>query len=392
MFDPRTTYAADYGKRKYTAVTPDGVAVVLSTSEFIGLDWIADGSTLVIEDAHVKYIRTFEVRSSLSQPLSGEDQSTLVENAKRKRVDIRIFSCGLTRKVFSEIDPEYAAIDSKNKDDETDARLILRYFTTVARQVATRPLRPYSKDLDAMALKRKTDEIINTARSSWGVDGGATLHPSVLEYTDGDIDNVASELLSMGLVVKKTSKGVEILDERLDTKIGGWLLDRYGSTVAGERRAMTADIIDRGSFTFLYTLMCCVIDPLTGERTSQLNHREIQSVLLTPSDKRAGGVARSNVYWHYIRARHINAAMKERDCPCGSKPVNYKGLGKGETVEAHPPCDTCKLVRSEYLAAARVGVRLLLRLFIEWIESDEQRRDVIYRDMQASINGCPMMF
>jgi len=387
MFNRKTTYAADYGRRMYTAVTPDGGALTLEPEEFIKLEWIADGSTLIVEDAHVKYFRTFDVRSSLAQPIDEQQQATLIENAKRKRIDLRIFSCGQTRKVFAAIDPVYAAIDSKDKDDETDARLIREYFTTVERQIMTRPLRQYSRDLDALALKMKTDEIINTARSSWGVDGGATLYPSILEYVDGDIDHAAKTLLDIGVVVEKTRKdATKYLDERPENRFGEWLLDRSGSGVFGQRRDMVVEFIDRSSFTFLYTLMCCVIDPITGKRTSNLNHRQLQSILLTPSDKRIGGVARSNVYWHYLRARHINAAMKELACECGSKPVNYKD------DRAELACGSCSKVRSEWLAACRIGTRSLLRLFIEWVSADESERDKIHSSKAAAETGSMQLF
>lgn len=348
LFPFDTTAFVDYGGGRWTVLHGDTISV-MGTPEFIGLEWAVGVDLIVGEDAHIQQPRT---KKSLAQPMTDDEIATLMVNSSDRGVDIKCSHCKMTGRVHRLIDLPY--YNSKKKTDQRDVEIFQEYFCNRRRSyICVRPLKRVSHPDGS--LIDDINRVANAARSSWSHSGG-NITADPLFLPDGD--HVFKLMNRTGLGCPSTA-----------------LLDCISSTCQSNDIDKTEIInalrrmCEKGKP--VWSVVCVVVNAETGEEwNGDMSPRQIQDTFLSSSDKRRGGIPRSNLYKWFWQASVISESMKNRKCKCGS------GMTKDKKTENKIKnnarwCASCETERSRILKLARHVHRCIIRFVVKVIRDPD---------------------
>ena len=332
----RETYFADYGQNTWHVAKFDKDCNIIwhncfKTEEFIGLQWLPKGSSLVGEKAHL-YCPNQE-KISLAQPLTLRLAKTLEANALLRDCDIWVVSESQTPKARNAFFNSKAKL--KDIDDLTAIHFTLRNTNTTINSLKRFEAKGYEKYKEKSApihqTKEEMNSILNKARAS--------------DYKIPSSDSDFYEKFDFNFMKFCEEKVLPAIKEKFPLFVEG--KNRYHKSSffkTGEFKAISSPVpmetrilgfydwepsknewkpSKKEQQRILCTFLSCFIDEngqprlhISGDGSTRINHVNfVMNKLLgfTPNHLK-GGVARSNVFYHNLRSvynSHVAGLKKE---------------------------------------------------------------------------------
>lgn len=326
-------FIADYGGLSWHVhdVTNDSFQE-LSEPDFLALDWLPHGSTLVVENAHLGVPRT---ELSLAQVYTGEELLKLYSDLEAKHCKLALFPQGLTPKAREMAGVEY-------KSDRDDLIAIAWYINNVLKgDISSLRKPPASFETPrrveaSWTFKNETNAILNVARRFKYQK--ADDHIAALVNSDEFLTSFANSLSPNG------RHFFHLTEDYQSKKTPG----KWNKNAARTSR--------------LYTTFALFMKPDGSMRKRPdtndlpgLNWLKRYALNMGPFHFK-GGIARSNLKWHAFRNEAISA-LGTRNAGPGGKVLSHYAFSPAQQDDFRQVRKSFMRALTEVMQAARSAVK-----------------------------------